>query len=178
MELQLDLERTADHSKAAVGEAIADFQKEMCDILLVLGTSAIADRRDVPVAIESAGGKVLQLGMPVDPGNLTLLARLDDMWIVGLPDLRARLALMDPIGSLQRLVAGLEVGAKRYSFNECRRFVKRDPKPAQCRARKQVLRRRTIIKKLQKLPRSSFRPVNLAEWGHKTNYWPILMAYR
>ena len=33
MELQLDLERTADHSEAAVGEAIAGFQKEMRHII-------------------------------------------------------------------------------------------------------------------------------------------------
>ena len=76
----------------------------------MLGASAIADRRDVvPVAIES-GGKVLQFGMPVDPGNLTLLARLDDMWIVGLPGS----ALACTHGSdwiVQRLVAGLEVAA-------------------------------------------------------------------
>ena len=112
MELQLDLERTADHSEAAVGEAIAGFQKEMCDILLVLGASAIADRRDVvPVAIESTGGKVLQFGMPVDPGNLTLLARLDDMWIVGLPGSARSPRTHGSDWIVQRLVAGLEVAA-------------------------------------------------------------------
>ena len=112
MELQLDLERTADHSEAAVGEAIAGFQKEMCDILLVLGASAIADRRDVvPVAIESTGGKVLQFGMPVDPGNLTLLARLDEMWIVGLPGSARSPRTHGSDWIVQRLVAGLEVAA-------------------------------------------------------------------
>ena len=60
--------------------------------------------------LKSAGGKVLQLGMPVDPGKLTLLARLDDMWIVSLPGLRAfSHSWIDWI--VQRLVAGLEVGA-------------------------------------------------------------------
>ena len=44
--------------------------------MLVLGASATVDRRDVvPAAIERAGGTVEHLGMPVDPGNLTLLAR-------------------------------------------------------------------------------------------------------
>ena len=130
MELQLDLERTADHSEAAVGEAIAGFQKEMCDILLVLGASAIADRRDVvPVAIESTGGKVLQFGMPVDPGNLTLLARLDDMWIVGLPGICALAShswIRLDCSAFGRWPRSCR---KRYSFNGCRRFVKRDPKP-------------------------------------------------
>ena len=46
-------------------------------IVLVMGGSAIIDRRDViPAAIERSGGKVLQFGMPVDPGNLILLGEI------------------------------------------------------------------------------------------------------
>jgi len=48
------------------------------DIIVVFGASAITDRRDVvPVAMELAGGKVDHLGMPVDPGNLLLLGRIE-----------------------------------------------------------------------------------------------------
>ncbi len=47
------------------------------DLIVVFGASAITDRRDIiPTAIEQAGGEIEQLGMPVDPGNLLLLARL------------------------------------------------------------------------------------------------------
>ena len=42
--------------------------------LLVVGASAITDRRDViPAALEAGGGRIDHFGMPVDPGNLLLL---------------------------------------------------------------------------------------------------------
>ena len=45
------------------------------DALIAFGASAITDRRDViPAAIEAIGGRIERFGMPVDPGNLLLLA--------------------------------------------------------------------------------------------------------
>ncbi len=42
-----------------------------CAPILILGASAIVDRRDViPRAVERAGATLVHLGMPVDPGNL------------------------------------------------------------------------------------------------------------
>ena len=56
------------------------------EIVLIAGASAIVDRRDViPAGIEAAGGEVLHFGMPVDPGNLVLLGRLNEVPVVGLP---------------------------------------------------------------------------------------------
>ena len=56
------------------------------DIVLVYGASAISDRRDViPAAVEAAGGVVDHLGMPVDPGNLLLLAHVGSTRVLGLP---------------------------------------------------------------------------------------------
>ena len=47
------------------------------DLVVVFGASAITDRRDVvPVALQTAGGTLDHLGMPVDPGNLLLLGRI------------------------------------------------------------------------------------------------------
>ena len=43
----------------------------------VFGASAIVDREDViPAGLVSAGGEVIHLGMPVDPGNLMMLGNL------------------------------------------------------------------------------------------------------
>jgi len=54
--------------------AIAD--PNIALVLLVIGASAIVDRRDViPAAIEQVGGVIEHFGMPVDPGNLLLMAR-------------------------------------------------------------------------------------------------------
>lgn len=56
------------------------------ELVIVFGASAIADRRDViPAAIEAAGGEVLRLGMPVDPGNLLLLGRIGPVPVLGAP---------------------------------------------------------------------------------------------
>jgi molybdenum cofactor cytidylyltransferase len=55
-------------------------------LIVVAGETAIMDRRDiVPRAIERAGGRVECLGAPVDPGNLLMLAYLDDTPILGAP---------------------------------------------------------------------------------------------
>jgi len=55
-------------------------------LLLVAGATATADRRDVvPAAIRAAGGEVLRVGMPVDPGNLLVLGRIGPRTVIGLP---------------------------------------------------------------------------------------------
>jgi molybdenum cofactor cytidylyltransferase len=56
-------------------------------LLLISGIAATVDREDVvPAGVVMAGGTVLHAGMPVDPGNLLVLAQLDDaLPIVGMP---------------------------------------------------------------------------------------------
>ena len=64
------------HDAIALTEALGTLAD--VDLVVIFGASAITDRRDVvPVAIEMAGGHVDHLGMPVDPGNLLLLGRLE-----------------------------------------------------------------------------------------------------
>ena len=56
------------------------------DLVLLMGVSAVCDRGDVfPLAVERAGGEILRLGIPVDPGNLLLLARVGDVPVLGVP---------------------------------------------------------------------------------------------
>jgi len=56
------------------------------DALIAFGASAITDRRDViPAAIEAIGGRIERFGMPVDPGNLLLLAERYGTPIIGAP---------------------------------------------------------------------------------------------
>ena len=78
--------------------------------VLVAGASATVDRRDVvPAAIEAAGGRVLRLGMPVDPGNLLCLGELDGRPVLGLPGC-ARSPKRNGVDLvLERLLAGLDV---------------------------------------------------------------------
>lgn len=62
------------HVAQALSEAIVALEGQ-CDVVIIFGASAITDRRDViPSAVELAGGRIEHFGMPVDPGNLLLLA--------------------------------------------------------------------------------------------------------
>jgi len=77
-------ERRVAHETETLAAAIA--QAEGCDPILIFGASAITDRRDViPAAIEAAGGRIEAFGMPVDPGNLLLTAKLHGATVIGLP---------------------------------------------------------------------------------------------
>lgn len=74
------------HTPAAVAGSVAALLDRGCTLVLVLGASAIVDRQDVvPLGIEAAGGVVEQFGMPVDPGNLLLLARVGAVPVLGVP---------------------------------------------------------------------------------------------
>jgi molybdenum cofactor cytidylyltransferase len=98
------------HSEDEVATSLAALRDEGIDIALVLGASAIVDRRDVvPMAVERGGGTVEHFGMPVDPGNLMLLASLGRMCILGLPGSARSIRLHGFDWVLQRLVAGLSV---------------------------------------------------------------------
>jgi molybdenum cofactor cytidylyltransferase len=74
------------HREDEVTAAVTELLEMGCAPVLVIGASAIVDRRDViPAAIERAGGTVDRFGMPVDPGNLLLLAHRDEVPIIGTP---------------------------------------------------------------------------------------------
>jgi molybdenum cofactor cytidylyltransferase len=84
--------------------------------VLISGIAATVDRADVvPAGIERAGGVIVHAGMPVDPGNLLLLAQLtradSRCAVVGIPTCARSPKLNGFDFVLRRLAAGLEVGA-------------------------------------------------------------------
>ncbi len=96
-----------DELAAALGEAAA-----AAELIVVIGASAIVDRRDVvPAAVVAAGGAIDRLGLPVDPGNLTLLARLGRATVVALPGSARSPREQGADRLLERLAAGLPVDA-------------------------------------------------------------------
>ena len=98
------------HDEAAVADAIAALAADGLDPILALGASAIMDRHDViPAALERAGGEVLRLGMPVDPGNLLLLGRLGAATVVGVPGCARSSKRSGFDWVLERICAGVEV---------------------------------------------------------------------
>ncbi|MEM1199871.1 MAG: molybdopterin-binding protein, partial [Pseudomonadota bacterium] len=99
-----------DHSEADVATSIARHTPGVP--LLLFGASAIVDRNDViPAGLEQAGGEVVHLGMPVDPGNLLMLGRFGASPVIGVPSCARSPKLNGFDWVLQRVLAGLEVGA-------------------------------------------------------------------
>ena len=102
-----------DHDAGAVATAVGHALDAGAQLVLIAGASAIVDRRDViPSGIVAAGGEVLHLGMPVDPGNLLLLARCRGHPVLGLPGCARSPALNGLDLILERLAAGLDVAPR------------------------------------------------------------------
>lgn len=100
-----------DHDAEAVAAALGTLSARGLGPLLVVGASAIVDRRDViPAALVAAGGTVVRLGMPVEPGNLLMMGRLGDTAVIGLPGCARSPKVNGFDWVLWRLLAGLVVG--------------------------------------------------------------------
>ncbi|MCK0070979.1 NTP transferase domain-containing protein [Kordiimonas laminariae] len=106
---------SVDHSIKSISEAIQK-AADKNDLILLLGISAIADIRDVlPAAVIDAGGEIIQIGMPVDPGNLLMLAKIGDTPIIGIPGCAKSPALNGFDFVLERFAAGLPLDTSMLS---------------------------------------------------------------
>ncbi|MCC7167406.1 MAG: molybdopterin-binding/glycosyltransferase family 2 protein [Rhodospirillales bacterium] len=104
-------ERICAHDEAAIAAALAEAKASGAELFLISGASATVDRRDVvPAAIVRAGGELVHFGMPVDPGNLLLLARLADRPVIDMPGCARSPRPNGFDWVLARLFAGLDVG--------------------------------------------------------------------
>jgi molybdenum cofactor cytidylyltransferase len=98
------------HDEEAVAAVIRDLLSTGAAPILLLGASAIVDRRDViPAAIERAGGAVVHLGMPVDPGNLMLIGNHGSTPILGIPGCARSLSRSGYDMVLERIAARLPI---------------------------------------------------------------------
>ncbi len=107
----LDWERRAPHTESGLAPVITEMLHAGAELVLVAGASAILDRRDViPAAVVSLGGEIEHFGMPVDPGNLLLMARVGAVPVLGLPGCARSPKVNGFDWVLRRLLAGLPVG--------------------------------------------------------------------
>ncbi|MGE0564944.1 MAG: NTP transferase domain-containing protein [Pseudolabrys sp.] len=98
------------HDQKALAAAMDELLKAGAELVLVFGASAIADRRDViPAAVEQIGGKLEHFGMPVDPGNLMLVASAQGRPVLGAPGCARSPKENGFDWVLMRLLAGLPV---------------------------------------------------------------------
>jgi molybdenum cofactor cytidylyltransferase len=103
-------ERRVPHETAALAVAIREVLDAGAELVIVFGASAIADTRDViPAAIEAVGGEIGHFGMPVDPGNLLLIAQAQGRPVLGAPGCARSPKENGFDWVLMRLLAGLEV---------------------------------------------------------------------
>ncbi|NKB49851.1 MAG: NTP transferase domain-containing protein [Alphaproteobacteria bacterium] len=105
-------DRQCEHEAAAVAAALGDIAAGGAELVLIVGASATTDRRDViPDGITQGGGRIDHFGMPVDPGNLLVIAALGNIPVLALPGS----ARSPKIGGndlvLERLLAKLPVDA-------------------------------------------------------------------
>ncbi len=106
----ISAEIICDHTELAVSEAVAALRAKNCSPILILGASATVDRRDVvPAGITRAGAVIEHLGMPVDPGNLLLLAHDGATPVIGVPGCARSPKLNGFDWILERLLAGIPV---------------------------------------------------------------------
>ncbi|WP_135466139.1 NTP transferase domain-containing protein [Crenalkalicoccus roseus] len=98
------------HETGPVADALTRLRRQGAQVLLIAGASAVVDRRDIgPAAIVRAGGGIEHFGMPVDPGNLICLGRIEDIPALVLPGCARSPKLNGIDWVLQRLFAGLPV---------------------------------------------------------------------
>jgi molybdenum cofactor cytidylyltransferase len=103
-------ETRAPHETSSLAQALRDTLSAGAEIAIVFGASAIADRRDViPAAIEAIGGRIEHLGMPVDPGNLLLVAEAAGRPVLGAPGCARSPKENGFDWALARLLCGLPV---------------------------------------------------------------------
>lgn len=82
---EIRVAHTAEAVAAALRSSLTE-KSPLPPMIVIFGASAVCDPYDViPQAIRLAGGRVEQVGLPVDPGNLLVLGFVDDIPVVGAP---------------------------------------------------------------------------------------------
>jgi len=106
-------EERCGHTIDEVSQALRTAMASDCDLILISGATVTSDVNDViPTAIVNQGGKIVHHGMPVEPGNMLLLARMENRQVVNLPGCSRSPKLNGLDWILQRLIAGIPVNAR------------------------------------------------------------------
>lgn len=98
------------HDAGDVAREVKQAVSAGAEVILIVGASATVDRGDmVPAGIVAAGGVIDHFGMPVDPGNLLVLAHVKDVPVLVLPGCARSPKLNGVDWIMQRLAAGISV---------------------------------------------------------------------
>ncbi|SMH31591.1 molybdopterin-binding protein [Maritimibacter sp. HL-12] len=121
-----------------IGPLAAAIAEARAGMVLVLTASATSDPRDTgPEALRRAGGRVVRVGMPVDPGNLLFYGSLaDGRPAIGLPGCARSPARNGADHVLERLAAGLDLAPQEVAAMGVGGLLKESPGRRQPRERK------------------------------------------
>ena len=111
----IDSQRTA-HTASDVYDALIKGREQGAEAFLLCGASAIADRLDIlPEALRMVGGEVIHLGLPVDPGNLSMVGEWDGMLVLGMPGCARSPKFNGLDWLLQKALAGVRLDKSELS---------------------------------------------------------------
>jgi molybdenum cofactor cytidylyltransferase len=112
----LGLVQRCPHRGDAVTAALREVLAAGCTLVLIAGATVPKDKDDtVPAGIVAAGGEVLRFGMPVEPGNMLLLARIGAVPVIILPGCARSRRTNGLDWVLQRMLAGLPMAAEQIA---------------------------------------------------------------
>ncbi|NMG17263.1 NTP transferase domain-containing protein [Aromatoleum bremense] len=96
------------HERAALEAMVRQALASGCELVLVCGATVAKDRNDIaPAAVTAAGGRIDHFGMPVEPGNMLVLAHVGSVPVVIMPGCGRSRRTNGLDWVLQRLLAGL-----------------------------------------------------------------------
>lgn len=108
---RIEFERRCGHCVVELSSALEDVLATDIDLVLICGASITIDPADiVPAAIVNCGGAVDHFGMPVEPGNMLLLAHIGACPVINLPGCSRSPKLNGLDWVMQRIAAGLPLG--------------------------------------------------------------------
>ncbi len=110
LDSEVVFQQRCEHDVEQVKAAMQQALDQGCNPIMICGAGITVDTGDViPSAIKASGGEIIQFGMPVEPGNMLLLARLGDTTIINLPGCSRSPKLNGLDWVLQRILAGVKV---------------------------------------------------------------------
>jgi len=160
MGCQVMAEQRCVHTIEAVSEALQLSLTGDCDLVMICGATVTADTGDiVPSAIVRAGGEIDLFGMPVEPGNMLLLAQHGSRTIINLPGCGRSPKLNGLDWVLQRIVADVPVEKRDIQLMGVGGLIKDIPHVE--RVKRQRLERQRIE---HKRPDNATTPANGAQY--------------
>lgn len=113
---RLALELRCPHEPAAIADRLRQAHAAGCKLILICGATSTKDRNDIaPSGIVAAGGKIRRFGMPVEPGNMLLLAELASVPVLVLPGCARSRRLNGLDWILHRLLAKLPLDDHEFA---------------------------------------------------------------